>query len=84
MNIKSVCIKINDALTYIVLVFVLITSAIVCATTGVLQGLAVGGIGLVVCSMLFGMWFCLSQTAINSQRQADMLEKLVKLSEKVN
>lgn len=77
MNIKNVCIKINDALTYIVLGFVLITSAIVCATTGVLQGLAVGGIGLVVCSMLFGCWFTLSQTALNSQRQVELLEKLV-------
>lgn len=78
MNMKSICIKINDVLAYIVLGLVLITSAIVCATTGVLQGLAVGAGGLVLCSLIFGVWFCLSGMHDQAVKQTVLLEKLSK------
>lgn len=78
MNMKSICIKINDVLAYIVLAVVLVSSAMVCLTAGVFTGLLVGAGGLVLCSLMFGFWFCLSGMHDQAVKQTVLLEKLSK------
>lgn len=78
MNIKNVCIKVNDFMAYIVLAVVLVTSAMVCLTAGIFTGLLVGVGGLVLCSLIFGAWFAVSGMYYESVKQTILLEKLSK------
>jgi uncharacterized MAPEG superfamily protein len=70
MNIKSAIIKTNDILAYIAFAAVVVI-AIGCVLGGkVGAGLAVLVGGWIVCSLLFGLWFWLSEIADNLRKIA--------------
>lgn len=70
MNIKSAIIKTNDILAYIAFAAVLIIGVVVMLGGNVGAGLAVLVGGWIVCSLLFGFWFVLSDMADSLRKMA--------------
>ena len=71
MNIKSAIIRTNDILAYIAFAAVVVI-AIGCVLGGkVGAGLAVLVGGWIVCSLVFGLWFCLSEISDNLRKIAN-------------
>ena len=67
---KQLIIQTNDALAYIAFALVAIV-AVVCMLSGkVGAGLAVLVGGWIVCSLVFGLWFCLSDMADSLRKMA--------------
>lgn len=63
MSIKSAIIKTNDILAYLAFAAVLIIGVVMMLGGNVGEGLAVLVGGWIVCSLLFGFWFVLSDMA---------------------
>ncbi len=71
MSIKSAIIKTNDVLAYFAFGMVLIIAVVMMFKGGVLAALAVAVGGWIVCSIVFGFWFALSEIAGNLRKIAD-------------
>lgn len=70
MQIKQAIIKTNDILAYIAFAAVLIIGVAVMLGGKVGAGLAVLVGGWIVCSLLFGFWFVLSDMADSLRKMA--------------
>lgn len=68
---KSMIIKTVDVLAYIAFFAVALVALGVMFTKGFLVGLAVAVIGWVVCCLVFGAWFLLSNINDNLQKLAE-------------
>ncbi len=71
MSIKSAIIKTNDVLAYFAFGMVLLIAVVMMFKGGVLAALAVAVGGWIVCSIVFGFWFALSEIAGNLRKIAD-------------
>jgi hypothetical protein len=71
MSIKSAIIRTNDVLAYFAFGMVLLTAVVMMFQGKVLAALAVAVGGWVVCSIVFGFWFALSEIAGNLRKIAD-------------
>ena len=71
MNIKSTVIKTNDVLAYIAFAAVLIIGVFMILGGSIGAGLAVLVGGWVVCSLVFGMWFVLSDMSDSLRKMVD-------------
>lgn len=74
MNIKSLVIRVNDFICYAGFALICLASLLSGIGGGPLYGAAVGVIGLVVFSLMSGLWFVLSSIADNMQRQVMLIE----------
>ena len=70
MKIKQAIIKTNDILAYIAFAAVLIIGVVVMLGGKVAAGLAVLVGGWVVCSLVMGVWFVLSDMADSLRKMA--------------
>ena len=70
MNIKSAIIKTNDILAYIAFAAIFVVALGCFASSKVGAGLAVLVGGWIVCSLLFGFWFVLSDMADSLRKMA--------------
>lgn len=75
MTIKELVLKVNDVLCYIIFAIICITAAIVGLTSNPFYGAAFGIGGLILFSLMSGVWFALSSIAENSARQVALAEK---------
>ncbi len=71
MSIKSAIIKTNDVLAYFAFGMVLLIAVVMMFQGKVLAALAVAVGGWIVCSVLSGLWFLLSNINDNLQKIAD-------------
>lgn len=71
MNIKTAIIKTNDVLAYIAFAAVLIIGMVMIIGGNIGAGLAFLVGGWVACSLVFGLWFCLSEIADNLRKIAN-------------
>jgi|688.fasta_scaffold391670_2 hypothetical protein len=71
MSIKSAIIKTNDVLAYFAFGAVLLIAVVMMFQGQVGAALAVAVGGWVVCSIVFGFWFALSEIAGNLRKIAD-------------
>ena len=70
MSIKSAIIKTNDVLAYFAFGMVLLIAVVMMFQGKVLAALAVAVGGWIVCSVLSGLWFLLSNINYNLQKIA--------------
>lgn len=70
MNIKTAIVRTNDFLAYLAFAAVLIIGMVMMLGGNVGAGLAVLVGGWIVCSLLFGFWFCLSDMADSLRKMA--------------
>lgn len=71
MSIKKAIIKTNDALAYIAFAAVAVIAALLLAAGKIGPALLVFAGGWVICSLLFGLWFVLSDLSDTMRKIAD-------------
>lgn len=72
---KQSIIKTCDIIAYLLFAFIFITSAFTALTGNILHAIMFLVVGWIVACLLSGFWFAISQMAINSQKQVELLEK---------
>jgi hypothetical protein len=82
MKLKDMVIRICDYLCYIIFALVCIT-AFLTGMVNPIHGAVVGIVGLILFSLMAGLWFVLSSISDSAQRQAMLTEKQNKLLEKI-
>jgi hypothetical protein len=86
MTIKNLVIRVNDFICYIGFAIVCL-SAFLTGMVNPIHGAIVGVVGLVLFSLFAGLWFVLSLTGLNSQKQVELLQKqntlLLKISKEL-
>jgi len=83
MNIKELIIKTNDVIAYILLTLVCIT-AFLTGMVNPIHGAVVGVVGLIVFSLMAGLWFVLSSICDSAQRSAILQEQQLEVIKKLN
>ena len=83
MNIKELIIKTNDVIAYILLTLVCIT-AFLTGMVNPIHGAVVGVVGLIVFSLMAGLWFVLSSICDSAQRSAILQEQQLEAIKKLN
>lgn len=84
MTIKELVLKVNDVLCYIIFAIICITAAIVGLTSNPFYGAAFGIGGLILFSLMSGVWFALSALVDHTARQVVLQEQQNKLIERLN
>ena len=74
---KQSIIKTCDIIAYLLFAFVFITTAFTALTGNILHALLFLVIGWVVACLLSGVWFCLSQIAVNSAKTNELLKDIL-------
>ena len=82
MTIKNLVIRVNDFICYIGFGLVCIT-AFLTGMVNPIHGAIVGVVGLIVFSLMAGLWFVLSSICDSAQRQTMLTKKQNKLLEKI-
>lgn len=83
MTIKNLVIRVCDYIFYIGFGLVCL-SAFLTGMVNPIHGAVVGVVGLVLFSLMAGLWFVLSSICDSVQRQVILAEKQNKLIEKLN
>lgn len=84
MSIKKGIIDTVDVMAYIVIGLVLISGFLIAIGGHPLGGMLVAGVGWLICSLLYGFWFCISSIASNTAKQNELIVKQNLLIEKLN
>ena len=71
MSIKSAIIKTNDVLAYIAFVAVAIIALAMAVMGKPLEAMLFSLVGWIVCCLVFGFWFALSEIAGNLRKIAE-------------
>jgi len=77
MNLKHLCIFINDILCYLLFIAVFIVSGLAMMAGNVGAGLIILVAGSVIASILSGFWMLLSSINDSNKAQVELLKQLV-------
>lgn len=83
MTIKNLVIRVCDYLCYIILALVCIT-AFLTGMVNPIHGAVVGVVGLILFSLMAGLWFVLSSICDSVQRSAILQEQQLEAIKKLN
>lgn len=83
MTIKQLVIRVCDYLCYIILGLVCIT-AFLTGMVNPIHGAVVGVVGLIVFSLMAGLWFVLSSICDSVQRSVTLQEQQLEAIKKLN
>ena len=83
MTIKNLVIRVCDYLCYIILALVCIT-AFLTGMVNPIHGAVVGVVGLILFSLMAGLWFVLSSICDSVQRQTILQEQQLEVIKKLN
>ena len=83
MTIKNLVIRVCDYLCYIILALVCIT-AFLTGMVNPIHGAVVGVVGLILFSLMAGLWFVLSSICDSVQRSAILQEQQLEVIKKLN
>ena len=83
MTIKNLVIRVCDYLCYIIFALVCIT-AFLTGMVNPIHGAVVGVVGLIVFSLMAGLWFVLSSICDSAQRSAILQEQQLEVIKKLN
>lgn len=74
---KNAIIKTVDYITYLLFAFIFLTAGFMMLTGSVFHATIFLVSGWLVACLLSGVWFCLSQIAVNSAKTNELLQKLL-------
>ena len=83
MTIKNLVIRVNDFICYIGFTIVCL-SAFLTGMVNPIHGAVVGVVGLIVFSLMAGLWFVLSSICDSAQRSAILQEQQLEVIKKLN
>jgi hypothetical protein len=83
MTIKNLVIRVNDFICYIGFGLVCIT-AFLTGVVNPIHGAVVGVVGLILFSLMAGLWFVLSSICDSAQRNVILQQQQLKAIEKLN